>query len=330
MVIDLILFIILSMLGIMLVLFSFYCYRITFHSPTFRQESIEHIPDGEQYEKWGPKMIEIAKIIQSAQCEEIQIQASDGAKLFGRYYGYHEDAPLMIAFHGYRSMAFRDCAGAFALCQKLGFNILAVDQRGQGKSDGNCISFGIRERFDCKDWIHYARKRFGQDSPIVLCGISMGAATILMASDLCLPHNVVGIMADCPYDSPENIICKVANDMGYPPKLAGPVIRFSAWLFGGISLREASAIQSVAYSKVPILLIHGEDDRFVPCQMSKNIQAAAPKNCNLYTFPEAGHGLSYLTDPHRYEQISVTFLWDIPQLQPYMENNSFVRSIIRE
>lgn len=319
-----------SVLLIMFLIFMLYCYKTAFHSPTIRQQSIEHIPDGEQYKKWGPKMIEIAKIMEQASCEEITIRAKDDTKLFGRYYEYFPGFPVMIAFHGYRSMAFRDTAGAFALCQKLGFNILAVDQRAQGKSEGNRITFGILERMDCLDWVQYISTRLGSDIPIVLCGISMGAATVLMASDLKLPSNVVAIMADCPYDTPEGIIRKVAADMGYPSWLATPIIRLSARIIGGFSLRQCSPIDSVKYATAPILLIHGEEDRFVPCQMSRNIYAAAPYNCQLHTFPDAGHGLCYLTDPHRYETICVNFLWNNTNLRQYMKDNPFVIKIISE
>ena len=99
----------------------------------------------------------------------------------------------------------------------------------------------------------------------------MGAATVLMASELNLPENVVCIIADSPYSSPKAIIRKVCRDRHLPDWLAYPFIRIGAKIFGGVSIEECSAEDAVRNARIPILLIHGEDDRFVPCQMSKRI-----------------------------------------------------------
>ncbi len=312
-----------------LLIFLLYSYRTCFYVPKKRHEDIYAAPQGEQYEKYAQKMVEIALIMDEAPAESVSIQSRDGLTLWGRYYEYYPGAPLILAFHGYRSMCVRDNAGAFALAQKLGFNILAVDQRAHGKSEGSCISFGIKERYDCQSWVDYAARRFGADLPIVLCGISMGAATVLMASDLELPGNVVGIMADCPYSSPAAIIRKVAKELGYPEKLAWPVIYLGARLFGGADMNESTATASVEHTSLPILLIHGEDDRFVPCHMSREIYAHCHSPAQLHTFPEAGHGLCYILDPKRYEKICVEFLYGLPGLKEPMDKSDFVKKTLQ-
>ncbi len=313
--------------AIVLLAFMVYSYKICFHVPKNRHEDIYAAPQGEQYEKLGQKMVEAALIMESAQCETVGITALDGTALSGRLYGYFPGAPVMLAFHGYRSMALRDCAGAFALAQKLGYNILAVDQRSHGKSEGRTITFGIRERQDCLDWVRYAVDRFGEGCPIILSGISMGAATVLMASELALPRNVCCILADCPYASPAGIIRKVARDEGYPEKLAMPVIRMGARLLANLDLEEASAAEAVKRAKIPILLIHGEDDRFVPCNMSREIFKNCGSPAQLHTFPDAGHGLCYILDPRRYEKLCVDFLWTVKALHPSLEQSEFASSV---
>lgn len=322
------LLILLIALVIVVLVFAYYSYRISFHVPVHRNEDLRAVPSGEQYDPVAQKMLEITLIMADAPNESVNTTADDGTQLWGHYYEYYPGAPLILAFHGYRSMAYRDCAGAFALSQKLGFNILAVDQRSHGKSDGRAITFGIRERHDCLKWVEYANKRFGERTPIILCGISMGAATILMASELELPNNVLGIMADCPYASPVGIICKVAKDKGYPQKLAYPVIWLGAKLFAGLNIHEASAEEAVKNAKIPILLIHGEDDRFVPCDMSRKIHENSKEYSRLYTFPNAGHGLCYIHDPRRYERICVNFLWELTPLRPWLEKSEFVKGIL--
>ncbi|MBQ3125699.1 MAG: alpha/beta hydrolase, partial [Clostridia bacterium] len=71
-------------------------------------------------------------------------------------------------------------------------------------------------------------------------------------------------------------------------------------LWGGFDLCAASPTEAVMTAKVPMLLIHGEDDRFVPCAMSREIAAHAGHHLRLETFPDAGHGLSFIEDFPRY------------------------------
>ncbi len=312
---------ILLIIGAVIICFmaaALFTYRICFHSPKKRNEDPFTPMDGEQYRAVEHLMFKSSHIMADTECEPVSIQSWDGTHLSGRYYAVTEGAPLMLAFHGYRSMALRDCSGAFALGLKLGFNILAVDQRAHGMSGGHVISFGIRERKDCLSWIQYANSRFGKNTPILLNGLSMGAATVLMAADLTLPENVCCILADSPYSSPAAIIRKVAKDEGYPEKLSYPFIWLGARIFGGFCLTEASAISSVQKAKIPILLIHGEDDRFVPCQMSREIYKNCSSPTQLHTFPNAGHGLSYVIDHKRYEKICMDFLRSVPMLNKWI------------
>ena len=146
----------------------------------------------------------------------------------------------------------------------------------------------------------------------------MGAATVLMASGLDLPSNVRGIIADAPFTSPEAIIHTVCSSIHLPYFVVGPFIRLAARLYAGIGLRDADAAEAVKRTPVPILLIHGEADGFVPCEMGRQIAAANPEMIELHTFPDAGHGLSFLVDQPRYERLVRDFLSRV--LGPAEEN----------
>ena len=319
---------IILVIAILLILaISFLAYYECFHSPARRADDPYSPMEGEQYVDARENMYAITRIMERAESEEVCIHSYDGLQLKARYYHASGGCPTLILFHGYRSHPLRDCAGAYMLGKKMGFNILVVDQRAHCKSGGRVITFGICERHDCVSWTEYIANRL-PDSPIVLAGISMGAATVLMASGLKLPEKVCAIMADCPYSSPIAIIRKVCKDRKIPVPLANPFIHLGARVFGGFSLNKCSAETAVKQSKVPILLIHGEDDRFVPCDMSKAIHAANPTAAELHTFPYAGHGLCYMTDPIRYEQIVTRFLWKIPAIKPHIENNAYVQDAI--
>lgn len=288
---------------------SLWAYRFAFRFVDQRttEERME-IPESEQYQKEKDWMTSLMKEMYEIPYENVTITSFDGLKLAGKYYHIQDGAPLQIMMHGYKSSPYRDFCGGHKSAQKLGMNTLVIDQRAHGNSEGHTLTFGIKERQDCLSWAKYAVKRFGNEQQIILTGLSMGAATVLMASELELPENVKGIIADCPYSSPKAIICKVGEYMKLPVKAMYPLVTLGARLFGHFNLNECSAVEAVKHTKVPILLIHGEDDRFVPCYMSKDIYASNPKMITLETFPDAGHGLSYILDCERYEKVTEKFV----------------------
>lgn len=302
-----------------IVLLSFCCFRKVFYYPLESRAKPEDPLRGKQYKKFEDDIRHITKIMQSLPFEAITIESFDGTTLFGRYYHVRDGAPVQIMFHGYQSCAFRDCSGGHALSRKMGFNCLVVDQRAHGNSGGTVITYGIKERKDCLCWIRYAKNRFGRETALVLSGISMGAATILMASDLPDAKNVACIVADSPYSSPAAIIRKVCIDRHYPAFLVMPLIQLGALLFGHFRLSESSAVTSVSGTYVPVLLIHGDADGFVPCEMSWEIAAACRSRVSVEIFPDAGHGLSYLVDPVRYELSVLNFYQSIPALSQWID-----------
>ena len=184
---------------------------------------------------------------------------------------------------------------------------MLVDQRGGGRSEGSTISFGINERKDCLKWIDFVIGKFGPDVKIILTGISMGAATVMMAAGEDLPENVIGVLADCGYSSPKEIILKVIGEMGLPPKLSYPFAKLAARLFGHFDLEETSPVEALKKCKVPVIFYHGEADDFVPCDMSRACFNACTSRKQLVTIPGAGHGLSYAVEPDRYVETLKAF-----------------------
>ena len=302
------LLIILLALALLFLALCWGVYRITFYNPIPRKEDPYDIPKGRQYQETKEFALELIREFDALPYEQVYIRSVDGLRLSGHYYHVRDGAPLQIQMHGYHGTTLRDFSGGNRLAAAAGHNRLVIEERAHGDSDGHTICFGVLERLDCKAWAEYAAARFGPEVPIVLVGVSMGAATVLMASDLELPENVRCIVADCPFSEPRAIIrdvCRASVPLLRPLlPLMGP----SARIFGHFDLDGASALRSVARTKLPILLIHGEDDRFVPCRMSREIAAACTGPVRLETFPGAGHGLSYLVDPERYGRVVTEFL----------------------
>ena len=301
------LFVLLLCIAVIVVLAgSYYAYKIAFYSsPNGRDQVVK--PKDPQYDPYRPEMRRIFQQLQERPFETVSILSKDGLTLSGRYYHVRDGAPLDLCFHGYRSHPYTDFSGGAELSFLMGHNLLLVDQRAHGKSEGRTISFGILERQDVLTWAEYAVKRFGDDVRILLYGVSMGGATVLMASDLPLPENVKGIVADCPFANPLEIILSVGSKTKIPQQLIKPFAILGAQIYGGFNLLETDAVRAVKQTKVPILIIHGEDDRYVPCEMS-DLVSANPIMVERHTFPGAAHGISYLVDTPRYHKIVKTFV----------------------
>ena len=283
---------------------SYICFRMAFYADRSKQASpdVLDLPDGEVYKPFLPFMEECAKEVRAMPCEELHTTSFDGLPLYGRYYEYAPGAPIELMMHGYRGSAERDLSGGVRRAFRLGHSVLLVDQRCSGKSGGDVITFGIREHKDCLAWLEKMGERFGPDARIILTGISMGAATVLLAAGQPLPDTVIGVLADCGYTSAKDIIQVVIKDMGLPPKLSYPFVKLGARIYGGFDLEEVSPCEEIKKATVPVIFFHGEDDAFVPCYMSKINYDACPTRKALVTIPGAGHGLSYPVSKEQYLQ----------------------------
>ena len=270
-----------------------------------------NVSGGQKDEAYNARRIRATEELEALPREDVAIQSADGLNLVGHLIKSRYPRRLIIAFHGWRSSWSRDFCMVAPFWLEQHCNILFVEQRGQGNSQGDYIGFGLLERSDCRQWAMWAEEqKFGL--PIYLAGISMGAATVLMASGMEMPESVRGIIADCGYTSPRDICVHVARDnlhVTYTP------LR-SAWV--DRCFRKKIHMTSGAYStltamktvKVPILFIHGTADSFVPIEMTYcNYRAcAAPKR--LVVVPGAGHAMSYAVEPETCQKAMTAFFRD--------------------
>ena len=227
--------------------------------------------------------------------ETVQIESHDGLKLSGHFLNIGSRKTIIL-FHGYRSRAFRDfsCVGDYY--KGLGFNLLFVDQRAHGGSEGQFITFGVKERLDCVRWAEYVDRRIGGE--IILDGLSMGATTVLMAAGEKLPESVKGIIADCGFTSPKEIMLKVMEeDLRIRCRPLFRLVALMVKLRARFDVGEYSTIEAMKKNRLPILFIHGTDDKFVPCEMTKTAYEACTSEKSLVLIEGAGHGTSYLKEP---------------------------------
>lgn len=294
--------IVISVLTAMFTAAMLICFCMAFYMPESSKKSKKEfdIPPGKIYLPYKDRMISWIKEVRNLPCEKVHIKSFDSLDLYGNYYEHKKGAPLEIMFHGYRGNVERDLCGGVQRAFSLGRNVLIVHQRAAGESGGNIISFGINESRDCLSWIDFAISKFGKDVKIVLTGISMGAATVCIAAGYDLPKNVVGVLADCGYTSASDIIKKVIKQRKMPVFIVYPLIKLSAKLIGKFDLESVSPVESVKKAKVPIIFIHGDDDRYVPHYMSVQNYEACVSPKQMVTVKGAGHGMAYLLDEQGY------------------------------
>lgn len=246
--------------------------------------------------------------------ESVFMQNREGLRLHGCLVPRENAKGTVILFHGYRSNYLVEFNAILETYHRLGFRLLLVDQRCHRLSEGAWITFGVKESRDALDWLSWHNERFGL-CPVFMSGLSMGSSTVQYAAGTELPENVRGITADCGFTSPYEILLHVAGkQIGIFAKLLMPAADFWAKLLAGFRLKECDTRTSLARCRVPILMIHGEADDFVPCRMSRESFAACSSEKELHTVAGAGHGVSYLHDRQRLEQaLKAFFLRNLPK-----------------
>lgn len=292
---------ILGFLALAVLVTAYVCHRMMYRAPARRilGEDEYEIPEGDIYEVFREDMIAWTKMIRAYPYKEYAIQSFDGLTLRAKFFEYKPGAPIELMFHGYKGNAERDLNGGVERCFRLGHSALLIDHRGAGFSDGNVITFGILEKRDALCWVEFAVKEFGEDAKLILTGISMGAATVMMAAGSPaagedLPPQIQYVLADCGYTSPREIISKVMRDMKLPPALLYPCATLGAKLFGHFNLNEDSPMEAMARCKVPVVFAHGDTDDFVPYDMSVRLcEVCTGRHKKLVTIHGAGHGLAF-------------------------------------
>ena len=250
--------------------------------------------------------------------ETVEIIAHDGEKLVGHYFPCEKPERVIIAFHGWRSSWHRDFGMISDFWYKNNCSVLYVEQRGQNNSSGEYMGFGLTERYDCRDWANWAAERFGPEMPLYLTGVSMGATTVLMAAGLDLPASVRGIAADCGFTSPQAIWKHVAEDnlhLNFRLRSAIADAIYKQRLMVGSG--SCSTLDALRITKIPIMLVHGADDHFVPVKMTYENYTACTAPKDLLIVPGADHGMSYFMEPEKYENAVKAFLakYDRPRCE---------------
>lgn len=215
----------------------------------------------------------------------------------------------VLILHGYTGSKEEMYPFAMEYC-KRGYHALVPDLRCQGESDGDFIGMGYTDSKDCLLWID-GILRLDKDARIVVHGQSMGAATaLIMTGDGSLQSNVKAVVADSSYtDAYEMFRAKIGDWFSLPAFPLVDSARLMLMLRGGYDLDDASAVEAVKRSHTPTLFIHGDKDRMIDPDMSRELYAA--ESCpdkELFMVPGAGHAQPQEKDPKGYYDTVFGFL----------------------
>lgn len=274
------------------------------------QEFLKRHPKDQWRVKWWAAVREAESWTLQQHTEEWKIRSFDGLRLFALLISPVKCTnQVVLCVHGYHSCGHGDFGQIERFYLEQGYRVLLVDDRAHGKSEGKYLGFGWLDRLDCKSWCEELVRRLGPDCSILLHGVSMGAATVLAAAGEQLPPQVKGVVGDCGYTSAWEQFGHILNKDFHLP--AFPLLYTSSLvcrLLAGYWFQEDSPVKQLEHSSLPLLLIHGEADDYVPTEMSHRLLAASKDpGKKLVLIPEAAHAESYHTAPERYQQAVLDF-----------------------
>ncbi len=237
----------------------------------------------------------------------VTIHSSYGYALSGFYLPCESSQKTVVISHGITNNLMGSIKYA-KIFQRLGFNALIYDHRNHGNSGGKNTTFGYYEREDLKTVVDWAYQQLGDDGIVGVHGESMGAAISLLAAEM--DERIAFVVSDCSYANlTDQISYRLREDFKFPPFPLLPLAKAWAHLFNGMQFKLINPEQAVSRLNVPLLIIHGANDAYIPPQHARRLQKAAPKDQVMcWLAPDADHAESLWKNPDAYAQKVQHFL----------------------
>ena len=217
-----------------------------------------------------------------------------------------ESKVYVFCCHGYRYEGKSEwCWYVKHYVEELGYNMFFVDHQCAGESEGEYIGFSSFESVDAMKWLGYMIETFGEDMDIILHGMSMGSTTVmLMTGNENLPENVRFTIADCGFTSALDEFKYKLKCWGAPEEpIVSIVCAMNKHRAGYDFQTDTNALEAVSRAKIPMLFVHGGDDKFVPTYMVHELfDACAAPYKDKFIVEGAGHADSYYLDKEGYEK----------------------------
>ena len=228
-----------------------------FYSRMSPEKIDKRVRENPNYEQCRDEMfLEADKLAQ--ECEELDITSFDGLKLHGYYFDKGNDK-IMIMFHGVHANALFHFSIQARECFKRGYNVLIVDERSHGKSEGKYITYGEKEHKDVLSWVDYVSQNF-KEKEIYLYGLSMGATSICVASPNLDNTKVKAIIIDSAFTNINDLIGNISTKRKIPKPLIFGGMKFLAKHLAGINFNSFDTKESLKENKIPTFFVQGTND----------------------------------------------------------------------
>lgn len=237
--------------------------------------------------------------------EKHYIISDSGYKLVGYLFKSKEPSDVyLFGAHGYRSYGKKEFAAVTPYYLNKGINVFIPDHVASGDSEGTYCTFGYHEVRDCMKWLTYMLDNFGKDIKIVLHGVSMGCATVtMMGGRDDLPENVKMIVADCGFTTAKALFEYKLKGLGVPPEKLISAVDIVHKRKIGCSFDDLRPVDSAKRIKLPVLFVHGAQDKLVPCNMVEELyEACESENKELLVVEGADHAQSYMIAKDAFEE----------------------------
>lgn len=270
-----------------------------------KEEAIEYLKKKNLFDE---------KIYNEVQFEEVEIKSVDNLELRGYLVEkYKNSNKYIILVHGYTANHYVHTAFLRFFIDQ-GYNVLLVDERAHGKSEGKYLSYGYYEKMDIDRWIDYLYKRTGKDLFLGLHGQSMGGATVLMCG--ARNKNVKFIIEDCGYSDAKKVIKHQFAAFNWIPfNTVYLFLKLKVRRRAFFKLKEVSPIADIKDIKTPIMFVHGKADTYVPCSMAIEMyNCRNNKNDRLLLVDKAEHMWSYSLKKEEYQSIMQEFLANVQKI----------------
>lgn len=191
------------------------------------------------------------------------------------------------------------------LYRELGFNCIIYDLRGHGENVKTSTTYGMKEGRDLALLTEDTRMRYPDITVLGLHGESLGAASTVMS--LKYSPRVDFAVADCGFSDIENVLRSGVKSLRMPGFLVdmqnlGLMIRY------GCSFKDMRPVDALEGSTIPVMFIHGGDDRLISPRNSEDMYEVARGYKEIHIIPGAEHAVSAIVAPDKYLEYLKSFI----------------------
>ena len=237
--------------------------------------------------------------------EDVEITSKDGLKLKGEYFNFGYDRAALILAGRAETVLY--CYYFADLFKKAGCNVIVVDPRACGLSEGKYTTAGIKEGDDAGLWIDHIHEKYGIEK-FYIHGICVGSAEAIYVAAAHQKY-LKGIILEGPYSAFYKVLLMRTRNHGKP---TFPVCIQIAILYkklAGVNVFQHKPIEEIKKVEVPALFLCGREDKSnSPDDFELIYNACGSKQKKFVWFDHGAHSHLRIVNLEKYDQEVIEFL----------------------